>query len=227
MPPASTNIMLTLSPTGKIYAALTALVVWFALILQIFIAVDIFTAQGFSTVGALVHIFSFFTVITNSLVAICLAFVVLAPASKPGQFFLRSSVSMAVTMYIVFVCIVHTLLLRAGENPQGWNWVANNLLHIVVPVMFLIYWLVFAPKQPIKIRTTFLWLIYPVVYLIYSLIRGSITGLYPYPFINVATLGYPAALTNAALLTIVFWMMSLVFVGINRLLIAKSAKGES
>ncbi|MFZ5976285.1 MULTISPECIES: Pr6Pr family membrane protein [unclassified Hydrotalea] len=33
------------------------------------------------------------------------------------------------------------------------------------------------------------WLIYPLLYLVYILIRGSFSGFYPYPFVNVLQIG--------------------------------------
>lgn len=48
------------------------------------------------------------------------------------------------------------------------------------------------------------WLVYPFVYLVYTLIRGSITGTYPYPFLDVSTIGYSRTAANALVLMMVF-----------------------
>jgi hypothetical protein len=225
-----------LSSAGRIFAIVLMVIVWLAIILQAFIGTAVFIQQGFSTFGALIQTFSYFTMTTNSLVAIYLAVVVFAPRSRDGQFFLRATVTAAVAEYIAFVSIIHTLLLRAGENPEGLHWFTNNTLHLLVPVLFVIYWLVFAPRltkegwhresddgvvlsKPTPWwRSTWLWMLYPLAFFIYTLIRGAILGTYPYPFIDAGKLGYQTVFITAAILTITFWLMSLVFVGINRLL---------
>jgi hypothetical protein len=208
-----------LSPAGRIFAAVLMLIVWFALIVQVIIAMPVFMQQGFSTFGALIQTFCFFTMTTNTLVAIYLAVVVVAPRSRDGQFLLRADVTASVAKYIIFVSIIHTLLLRAAENPEGWHWVTNNTLHLVVPVMFVIYWLFFSPRERIPYRATLLCLIYPVTYFIFTLIRGAFLGTYPYPFIDAGKLGYPTVLITAAILTIIFWLFSLAVVAINRFLV--------
>ena len=40
---------------------------------------------------------------------------------------------------------------------------------------------------------------FPVVYTVASLVRGALSHLYPYPFIDVAALGYQRVLGNMAL----------------------------
>ena len=210
-----------LSPAGRIFAAVTMMIVWFALIVQVIIAMPVFIGQGFSAFGALVQTFCFFTMTTNALVAIYLAVVVFAPRSRDGQFFLRASVTAAVAKYIIFVSIIHTLLLRAGEDPEGWHWVTNNTLHLVVPVMFVIYWMVFAPRERIPWHATVLCLIYPITYFIFTFIRGRVLGTYPYPLIDVNLHGYTSVIITATILTLVFWVFSLMIVGINRLLTQK------
>jgi hypothetical protein len=216
-----------LSPVGRIFAGLTMLIVWSALIIQVIIALPVFIAQGFSTFGALVQTFCFFTMTTNTLVAIYLAVVVFAPSSRYGQFFLRASVTAAVAKYIIFVSIIHTLLLRVNENPEGWHWVTNNTLHLLVPVLFVIYWLGFAPPERIPYRATVLCLIYPVTYFAFTLIRGALLGTYPYPFIDVNLHGYTTVIITATILTLIFWLFSLAIVWINRLLVPPSKSIEA
>jgi hypothetical protein len=57
---------------------------------------------------------------------------------------------------------------------------------------------------------------YPLVYLVYTLIRGSVTGTYPYPFLDVCVIGYGRMLANAAVLLIAFLGMGLAIVAISR-----------
>ena len=60
------------------------------------------------------------------------------------------------------------------------------------------------------------WLVYPGVYLVYILTRGAVTGLYPYPFVDVNVLGYAGVLAHAAVFLLVFLAMGLLVVAVGR-----------
>ena len=49
--------------------------------------------------------------------------------------------------YIAIVGIIYRLLLRQLWNPQGMQWVADVILHDVIPVGYVLYWLLFAPGR--------------------------------------------------------------------------------
>ena len=51
-----------------------------------------------------------------------------------------------------------------------------------------------------------------------DLLNGSVTGFYPYPFLEVRQLGYERVLLNMGLLTAAFAVLGLILVGIDRLL---------
>jgi hypothetical protein len=92
---------------------------------------------------------------------------------------------------LVVIGIVHFFFLRPLLHLHGADLVADRLLHIVVPLLVLIGWLAFGPQNQID-RTDLLgFLIVPVVWLIYTLVRGAIVDWYPYPFIDVTAHGYP------------------------------------
>jgi hypothetical protein len=48
-----------------------------------------------------------------------------------------------------------------------------------------------------------------------TLLRGSVSDFYPYPFIDVGELGYPHVLANATLLVLAFLTLMAVFIAIN------------
>ncbi|MFL5625844.1 MAG: Pr6Pr family membrane protein [Ktedonobacteraceae bacterium] len=45
-----------------------------------------------------------------------------------------------------------------------------------MPVVMVLDWLYQPPKTKLVVTQTWIWLIFPVLYLVYSLIRGSIVG---------------------------------------------------
>jgi hypothetical protein len=64
--------------------------------------------------------------------------------------------------------------------------------------------------------STLIWLIWPAVYLVYVMVRGSITGLYPYPFLDPGHLGYSHVVIMVAVLFIAFFVLGLAAVALTR-----------
>jgi len=200
------------------YIALTALVVWFGLCLQFYISTEKYMADGRSFIGAIIQIFSFFTIETNILVAVALTAVLIKPASKWGNFFSRTTVLTAITVYIVIVGLIYNIILRGLWKPEGLFKLTDDLLHSVSPIMFVVLWLFFVPKEKIRWKEIFLWAIFPLVYLVYSLIRGYFTGDYPYNFIDARVISYTQIMINSFFVLLAFLVISAVFIIIGRLL---------
>lgn len=194
---------------------LTAALGWLGLILQFPLTIENSRAQGMTLAGGIIAYLSFFTILTNLLIAIALT-VSLRPKSRVGGFFTRPAVSSALAAYIATVGIVYSLLLRDLWNPEGLQKTADILLHDVVPLMFVGGWLFLFPKARLPWKVVLLWLAYPLAYLFFALIRGALTGRYPYPFIDAGKLGYAATLGNAAALLVAFAILCVVIVAIGR-----------
>jgi len=89
---------------------------------------------------------------------------------------------------MVIVGLVWFVLLRDEDLGALLPWV-NIMLHVIMPVAVLADWLYQPPKSTITWRQMGYWLIYPLVYIVYTLLRGAIVGFYPYPFLNPAKVG--------------------------------------
>lgn len=195
---------------------LAAALGWLALLLQLYLILTSRWQSGGSLLGGVDIFFSYFTVLTNILVAIVLTFAATTGESPLRRFFLRPSVQGGVAAAIVLVGLAYNLLLRHTWNPQGLQWVADELLHDVMPVVYVIYWWFCVPKGTLRWSNVWPWLIYPLVYFIYALIRGRWVGSYPYPFIEVDRLGYPQTFGNALMVLLGFMVVSLVIVAVDR-----------
>jgi hypothetical protein len=171
---------------------------------------------GISRAEAVVRFFSFFTILTNLLVTVGYLAPLLAPGTAVGRVMARAAVRGGTLVYIVVVGVVYNLLLRQLYHPKGWAKAADVLVHDAAPVFYLLYWLLFARKAGLRAAHAGKWLLYPLAYLIYTMLRGAVVGYYPYPFVDVAVLGYARVLMNAAGLTAVFWMLGLMVVAAAR-----------
>jgi len=204
----------------RVYAAVGALLGWFALALQLYLML----VQSLvpERLGTVITFFSFFTILTNILTASVFTAVAFQPKHGWGKWLCRPSVQAATAVYIAIVGMVYQLLLRQLWNPQGAQWVADVLLHSMVPVGYVVYWLLFAPRAGLSWKDSVTWLIYPGVYLVYVLARGAVSGLYPYPFVDVNVLGYGGVLARSGLLLLVFLGMGLLIVAVGRRVRARS-----
>lgn len=181
-------------------AALVSVLAWAAVSLQLGLSLQLVRAQGGGIADALVIVLGYFTILSNLFVALSAGAVALSPGSRLALPMVRGCATTA----IVVVGLGYHLLLRQIWDPQGWQWVADNLLHYAVPIAALVHWLWFPPQLRLPKRAPLLWALYPVAYLAYALVRGGWIDSYPYPFINVPALGYPRVFANAAGLMLVF-----------------------
>lgn len=139
---------------------------------------------GFSVV----NYFSYFTNLSNLFAAV----VMLIGAAYLGQHreptpthdLVRGSsvAGMAV------VGIVFSILLRGHDLGSLMPWV-NAVTHYVMPMVVVLDWLYAPPKSVLALRQIQYWLIFPLIYLAYILVRGALVGWYPYPFLNPANVG--------------------------------------
>jgi hypothetical protein len=112
---------------------------------------------------------------------------------------------------------VYNCILRFLWQPREFQQIVDELLHSVIPVLFITFWIIFIPKARLKLKIVLSWLLYPLVYLIFILTRGSFASFYPYPFIDADKIGYSKVFINATGMLAAFLLVSILFVIINYL----------
>lgn len=207
-----------LSKTATVFIAIIAIIAWLALGLQLYILIQNAETNGLTPWQATGRFFGFFTILTNILVAFCLSSVLLKPASFIGHFFSRPSVIAPIVVYIFIVGLVYNTILRYIWEPKGLQKWVDESLHVVVPLLFVFYWMLLVRKGSLKWIYPFRWLIYPAIYLVYALLRGVVSGFYAYPFINVTNLGYNRVLLNAGGLMLIFITAGFLLVGTDKIM---------
>ncbi len=200
MPSTTTNL-----PRKRMFAITLACIAWFSIALQYYL-----------TTGTAINFFSYFTIQCNLLVAISLTLSSLSTNSTIGIFFSSLSVQSAIALYIFIVALVYNLILRGLFAWTGWQWFVDNMLHVVIPVLYILYWLFYKTSSRLKWQDGIYWMFYPLLYLIYSLVRGSIVQWYPYPFLHAGNLGYPTVVTNITMVIVVFLVAALGVIYITR-----------
>lgn len=189
---------------------------WFGVLLQLYLSIRLGVANGKGIGGGIGAFLSYFTVLTNLLVCAALTIPLVAPTAALGRFFARPSILAGVATSIALVGIGYHFLLRNVWSPQGLQLLADILLHYAVPAVFVAYWWLTVPKASLRWSDPLIWSAYPVAYIVYALARGSLISGYPYPFIDVATIGYQQTLLNAFGLLLAYVALGLVFVALGR-----------
>jgi len=205
----------TVSRMGATCAGLLAILAIAALILQYVLLVRT-SGQAIGVGGATLRFASYFTILSNALVATVAAAAALHPWRR--GFWTRPAVRAAVALYIGVTLVVYDRALAALWSPTGLQWLADAALHYGVPILYLAWWLVFVPHGALRLRHVARWLGFPLAYLMYANARGQLTGEWPYPFLDMHVLGYPQVARNALLVLGVFLVGGLLLLGIDRLL---------
>ncbi|WP_124406377.1 Pr6Pr family membrane protein [Pseudomonas sp. R4-39-08] len=202
----------------KRFVMAAALAGWVGLAIQQYLILYSRWSSGASLLGGLISFFSFFTVLTNTLVVVVLSYWLVKRESAGKRFFLAPGISSGIAASIVVVSLAYNLLLRHLWSPEGFQFIADELLHDVMPGLFLIFWWRCVPKGTLRFKHIAGWVVYPLVYFAYVLLRGHLLGQYQYPFMDVGSLGYPQVFVNAGGILLGFLLIALAVVVLdNRL----------
>jgi len=185
---------------GRVVMVIT----WAALAMRLGLALQAAHADGRSITAGLMTYFGYFTIWTNLFVALVLTITLGAGRRRWQRFFAHPQTLGCVATSTILVGLGYHFLLSEIWNPKGLQWLTDLLLHYVVPPGFCIYWFQVAPKSPLPWWSPVAWSLYPFFYFCYALLRGSFLGTYPYPFIDVTSIGFLSATRNAFALLIMF-----------------------
>ncbi|MDQ6702595.1 MAG: Pr6Pr family membrane protein [Pseudomonadota bacterium] len=197
-------------------AAVIAGLGWFGLGVQLYFNIQDALVKNLPVAGHLLDYFSFFTIETNLLVALVLTIFCARPQAE--RFLTRPSVKSALVVYIIIVGVVYAVLLRNLWHPHGLQLLADLLLHDAIPFLYPFYWLAFLSKGSLRWSDPAWWLVYPVLYFLYSMLRGAAFGTYLYPFFDAAQLGFARVWVNGIVLLAAFIGLGVVLTAIDHAL---------
>ena len=131
---------------------------WFALKGQFYLIIKNRTTSVPETI---IRFFSYFTILTNILVAVCSTVLLLNAKKGSNNFFSKSGTITAIAINIAIVGIIYNIILRALWKFEEFQWMVNEILHLIIPLLFIILWLVFIPKGKLPLKSVLAWLLYP------------------------------------------------------------------
>lgn len=199
-----------------------------------------------NTVGLLLHarliptgriragMFCFYTNQSNLLITVyelllfCAGF---APHSGLWRVLTDVRLSSAMALYIWVTHLIYQFVLVPYEKRKGQKFAdfggnfGNICVHYLTPLLVVAQWLLWADKTGLNLLCAVWWLILPLGYTIFALLRatggkpiGHTKLLYPYPFMDLPSLGWGKFLRNVAVLLVLFFLLGCALVGLGLLL---------
>ena len=185
---------------------------WFAVIAQFILIIQ---NRQTGVAETIIRFFSFFTILTNILVALFYTAKIFNAFSEKFKIFNQKGSLTAITTFILVVGLVYQIVLRRIWSPTGMQQIVNELLHSIIPLFVIIYWFFFSRRRIIKFTEIRIWLFYPLFYLIVVLVRGQFSNYFPYPFLNFPEIGALKTGINCAIILLLILAIMKILIFIN------------
>ena len=192
-------------------------------VIRVLLAISLFGSVYWQVSDRMMHnlfrpseYFSYFTITSCLLTAVVLTLsaIQLTRGQAETKLLSLSRLTMAVSMVIVGV--IYNALLRGGDpDPRdvGYAWpvLPNEVVHTYGPILIFIEWMLTRTTIALQIKQAFWVLVYPFAWLGFSLIRGIITGWWPYWFID-PQYGIGTQATWIVVIAVMFSVLALGFI---------------
>jgi hypothetical protein len=169
--------------------------------------------QTGSVGAALWGMLRYFTIIGNVLATLVMAGLAfnLRAAARP-------QIVGGITLFMLLIGIVYATLLKGMLDLSGGARLADFLLHSVLPAIVTLHWLLFARKGGLESHDVLGWVVIPIAYFAYAIGRAAMDSRYPYPFMNVAKLGWGQTLINVGAIAAGFLLGGAILYWIDQML---------
>jgi len=191
-----------MTTVGRIWAAVTVAVVVCGIVIQLFVTAS--GNDGFfpDNPERVFNVFAYFTIQSNLLLGGTALVLALQPGRRGGVLF--NTLRLNGVLCIAVTGIVAHAVLAGLVDLHGWAAVADFLVHTAAPIVGVLGWLLFGPRGLTSWRVVGWSIVFPLLWLVFTLVRGAFVGFYPYPFVNVDEHGYGRVLLNCLLVAVLF-----------------------
>lgn len=137
---------------------------------------------------------------------------------EEGEVNTAPTLSFLAVIMILVTFLVYNILLAKDKTADKYFLSASNLLmHLILPLMFIIHWILFYKHGKLRWYHPLLCVIMPLIYVVFILIRALIVTpgenvvVYPYFFLDVNELGYGGLTLWVSILVIIFIIIGYIF----------------
>lgn len=175
---------------------------------------------------------NFYVYYTNLSNYICIAFMFVslfytmkkANQKEDGPITLAPAFKFTCMIMIMVTFFVYNILLAKDYGVVAYFTSISNLtLHVILPIMFVLDWVLFYEHGETKWSYPLLSLIMPLVYVAFILVRGAIINhataavVYPYFFLDLDTLGWGGLFGWVGVLLVAFVALGYLIYALDRI----------
>ena len=124
---------------------------------------------------------------------------------------------------ILLTFIIFNFMLAGDREPELNFYINSVLFHIILPIMYLIDWILFYEHKKVKWHYPLISVSFPVIYAIFIFIRAWILDfnpeapyIYPYFFLNLDELGVAGVIKWILILSVIFIIIGYVIFGLDK-----------
>ena len=172
-----------------------------------------------------IYFWTFFTHLTN--LWLVLTYVSVLSGWNWLGWFRRPLIMASAAAFITLVMLYYHFMLAPTLNMEGALVVATWLLHYVAPILYLIWWALFAPHGVLRFKHVGLMLLPGIGYVAWVLLRGAVVAEYPYEILDAGKFGYPTVAIGVGVLLIAVTIFSVILVSADKWLAHRSAVGRT
>jgi hypothetical protein len=209
----------------EIYARIGAGLIAATVLLAMWPPLSGMLANGNGLLAAIWALLRMFTIITNLLVGLVFGWIAWKGTDRASPLIVGGTM-----LGVLLVGIVFNLLLGQLPHQTVWFAIGDCVHHAVAPMAVTLWWMVFMRHGALRWSAALVWMLYPVTYIVYSLIRAQfmlpgagMRSRYPYFFMDADMLGWPMAIAWMAAIAVGFVLVGLVMISIDKLLAARTS----
>jgi len=200
-----------------IWRIIFMIISWSNLLLMLFVRIFVLETEG-SLFVAIIRPYRHYTIQTNLIVSIWFTISVILQKKPEKYKKINGFLKGVIMIYITITFLIYAIFLDGLYTPDSWHsWIVDVSTHYIVPIAFIIGWVMDIGEKYDWISLLF-GLTYPILYIIFALVHGTITGNYLYPFFNIRTIGMGGFFIWFFILLGIYLILGSITVGINRII---------
>jgi len=163
---------------------------------------------------ALLYFWTFFTHLTN--LWLLLTYAAVLSGWRGLGWFARPVMMASAAAFITLVMLYFHFMLAPTLNLAGGLALGSYALHYATPLIYLVWWTLYAPHGSLRFGQLPLLLLPGVGYVAWVLMRGAVVNEYPYDILDAGKFGYGAVAIGVAALLVAVLLFSIVIVFADR-----------
>lgn len=148
---------------------------------------------------------AYFTFLSALLVCATSSLVAVRPERGSGIF---HAIRLAGIVQAIITGLVFNVLLRSPEALTGVRLFNDTVLHVIMPLLVPLVWLIFGPHGRLTWRSVVFSAVIPLLWLAVTLARGPWLDWYPYDILDVPGLGYSGVMVYIVVILTVYLLIA-------------------